>query len=399
MNGQDLSVAGQVGVWTYRVAGRLSHKIGSLLQPSGVQPKFAQIYIYGGNDVQQAHVRNEANQNKCDTDILITLQGMMRRVNPYYTAFRTAMERLADHPTHTFVLKAHDPKETAEDKRRYNTPITNEVAALYLGDEDAENCGRDLIIQSRDGPLTRIDELHRSFLPLHFSLLFHHGEDGWAPNIPSCRRGRGGSDSISQSQFFGFHLFERLDHFSTAHYCGRLFQELIVDCWAQTESNRLRWVEQNQKQLRSDTYKGLSDALHDGDHLQDVGNKIILPSSFSGSARNMMQLFQDAMRIVSEYGKPDLFLTMTCNPVWPEIQRHLKPGQSAEDRPDIVSRVFKLKLDAMLAQILKTDHGGPVLGKVSPRSYFCADTIVHCTCVCDRISETWTSSCTHPPHP
>ena len=183
MNGQDLSVAGQVGVWTYRVAGRLSHKIGSLLQPSGVQPKFAQIYIYGGNDIQQAHVRNEANQNKCDTDILITLQGMMRRVNPYYTAFRTAMERLADHPTHTFVLKAHDPKETAEDKRRYNTPITNEVAALYLGDEDAENCGRDLIIQSRDGPLTRIDELHRSFLPRHFSLLFHHGEDGWAPSV------------------------------------------------------------------------------------------------------------------------------------------------------------------------------------------------------------------------
>ena len=213
----------------------------------------------------------------------------------------------------SFVLKAHDPKDTAEDKRGYNNPVTDEVAAVYLGDEEAENRGRDLIIECRDGPLKRNDELHRSFLPLHCSLLFHHGEDGWAPDIPSLRRGKGGTESVSQAHFFRFHLYERRGQFSTAHYsyCDRLFQELIVDCWAQTESNRLRWVERNQKQLRADSYKGLTDALQQGDRLEDIGNKIILPSSFSGSARNMMQLFQDAMRIVSEYGKPDLFLTMT----------------------------------------------------------------------------------------
>src|ERR1700761_1997770 len=50
-------------------------------------------------------------------------------------------------------------------------------------------------------------------------------------------------------------------------------------------------------------------------------------------------------------GKPDLFITMTCNPYWPEITRELLPGQLAEDRPDIVARVFKLKFDEFLKDI------------------------------------------------
>ena len=38
---------------------------------------------------------------------------------------------------------------------------------------------------------------------------------------------------------------------------------------------------------------------------------------------------------------------MTCNPKWPEITENLLPGQQAQDRPDLVSRVFKLKFDKL----------------------------------------------------
>ena len=48
--------------------------------------------------------------------------------------------------------------------------------------------------------------------------------------------------------------------------------------------------------------------------------------------------------IVAKLSKPDLFLTFTCNPKWPEIVANLLPGQTASDRPDLVARVFKLKL-------------------------------------------------------
>ena len=50
------------------------------------------------------------------------------------------------------------------------------------------------------------------------------------------------------------------------------------------------------------------------------------------------------MAIVRKYGKPDFFVTFTCNPTWPEIVENLMPGQTAQDRPDLVARVFNLKV-------------------------------------------------------
>ena len=64
------------------------------------------------------------------------------------------------------------------------------------------------------------------------------------------------------------------------------------------------------------------------------------------------------MAIVSQYRKPDFFITMTCNPKWSEITDHLLDGETAQDRPDIVSRVFKLKKDQFMDD-LKT---GKLLG-------------------------------------
>ena len=57
------------------------------------------------------------------------------------------------------------------------------------------------------------------------------------------------------------------------------------------------------------------------------------------------------MAIVAKYGKPDLFLTYTCNPKTKEITENLKNGEQAEYRPDLVSRVFKLHLAELLNDI------------------------------------------------
>jgi Helitron helicase-like domain at N-terminus len=69
----------------------------------------------------------------------------------------------------------------------------------------------------------------------------------------------------------------------------------------------------------------------------------------------MYQLYHDTMVIVRKCGKPDLFITMTCNPKWPEIVEALLPGQVPQDRPDIVARVFKLKLNALLDDLYKSN--------------------------------------------
>ena len=69
----------------------------------------------------------------------------------------------------------------------------------------------------------------------------------------------------------------------------------------------------------------------------------------------MIQNYQDTMSIYKTIGYPELFITFTCNPKWPEISRFVKQkGIRAEDRLDILSRVFKMKLDELIND-LKTE--------------------------------------------
>ena len=90
----------------------------------------------------------------------------------------------------------------------------------------------------------------------------------------------------------------------------------------------------------------------------EIGRHVILPSTFQGSPRHMQQQYQDAMAIVSECGTPDVFLTFTCNPKWREINENLYEGEKVEDRPDLVARVFRLKLKALKKMICDEGYLG-----------------------------------------
>ena len=70
------------------------------------------------------------------------------------------------------------------------------------------------------------------------------------------------------------------------------------------------------------------------------------------------------MAIVRKFGKPDLFITMKCNPNWREIQENVLQGQTGSDRPEIVSRVFNLKKNALILTIVEGKLFGEVLAYV-----------------------------------
>ena len=82
-----------------------------------------------------------------------------------------------------------------------------------------------------------------------------------------------------------------------------------------------------------------------------------------GSPRNFMQRFQDAMAIITEYGKPDLFITVTCNPQWPEIQKE-KLEYKSSDKLTIIARVFRLKLQSILDDIYNKEIFGKVVANI-----------------------------------
>ncbi|XP_053213304.1 uncharacterized protein LOC128396721 [Panonychus citri] len=78
----------------------------------------------------------------------------------------------------------------------------------------------------------------------------------------------------------------------------------------------------------------------------------------------MLNRYQDAMAIVRQFGKPDYFITMTCNPKWPEILQSIKPNERAEDRPDIVVRIFAGKVSELKRLIMKKQIFGPVISLI-----------------------------------
>lgn len=78
----------------------------------------------------------------------------------------------------------------------------------------------------------------------------------------------------------------------------------------------------------------------------------------------MHQVFLDAMAIVEALGAPAYFITFTCNPRWPEVLAALFPGQRSEDRPDVTTRVFMLKLTELLDDLKNKGIFGPAIGMI-----------------------------------
>jgi ATP-dependent DNA helicase PIF1 len=80
----------------------------------------------------------------------------------------------------------------------------------------------------------------------------------------------------------------------------------------------------------------------------------------SSEALGTRHCYTDAMALVRKYGKPDIFIIMTCNPNRAEIKQDLLPCQTAQDRPDLITRVFRAKLEVMKKKLMEND----ILGKV-----------------------------------
>ncbi len=58
----------------------------------------------------------------------------------------------------------------------------------------------------------------------------------------------------------------------------------------------------------------------DDGYIDEPRKQSYLPDSVHGSQRHLSALAKNALVLVSEYGCPHVFLTLTCNPEWPEIQ-------------------------------------------------------------------------------
>ena len=176
---------------------------------------------------------------------------------------------------------------------------------------------------------------------------------------------RESTGKVSCREYYSYKLQIRQNSQCTLLLAGRLLQQYVVDMYIKLETTRLDYYRRQQSKLRAELYQGIVDSITAGETRgNQVGQRIVLPASFVGGPRDMRRRYLDAMAMVQHYGKPDIFLTMTCNPEWNEIKDELKEGQLAQDRPDLTSRVFRAKLHDLKDQLFKKEIFGKVAAHV-----------------------------------
>ncbi|XP_039282934.1 uncharacterized protein LOC120351055 [Nilaparvata lugens] len=340
---------------TFKIKGQIYHKAGSLLPFSDSDHKFLQMYFIG-DDRHEVDARCGIH-NSLRRSIILQLQELLHERNSLVRLFKTAIDMMPS-DTHKIVIHA-DKTPAGEHVRRYNAPTIDEVAIVIVGDQFQP---RDIVLHRRNNQLINVAETHRCYDALQYPLIFWDGADGYHFNVKMINPVNGAeiNKKCSSMNFYAYRLMIRMNEDNHILKFRQLFHQYLVDMYAKIETERLLFLRLNQTKLRSEEYIHLRDAVVNDGNTTNVGKLTILPSSFIGSPRHMQEYAQDAMSYVRHYGRPDLFITFTCNPVWDEIQQLLFPGQSHVDRHDIIARVFRQKLKSLMDFIVKLEVFGSV---------------------------------------
>jgi len=111
---------------------------------------------------------------------------------------------------------------------------------------------------------------------------------------------------------------------------SRLGQTFLVDNVSRAIDYRLAWHKKHQEDVfgvtRKSTLESPQESNEDDNDVMD-NEQSFLGQSFHGSRRHLRSLSANALSIVSEYGRPSIFITLTCNAYWEEITDMLLESQ------------------------------------------------------------------------
>ncbi|XP_071712981.1 uncharacterized protein [Rutidosis leptorrhynchoides] len=252
------------------IGGKIDHKINSGRGP----------YVY-----RISRTANScSNSYSIEFSTLNELKGLLDATNPLVQKFRMARNRFALNEEEPIRIKLIGSSD--KDGRTHNLITANEVAAIVVGDIDGTADQRDIILETRSRKLKRIKDGYGTDV-------YHRGVDAETDF---------GHIKLTLREFFAYRLQARVGETYLILLSKKLLQQFIVDAYTMVENTRLNYILNNQKILRVSPCSDLYDAQESGhQEASNIGNRVILPSSFTGGAR-----------------------------------------------PDISTRVFKIKLDSLM---------------------------------------------------
>ena len=323
------------------LGGKTYHRIGSMMPRPNHPAAFAQIYIL---DVEQASDRrmNIFSRAGLRREVMSELHTLLSEHNPLIRQFvQAARGNIPE-----LVWRCADDISTMQ------------IGALV----ERPGSKRDIVIQRLDRMPEFIDDGHALYHPLAYPLLFPLGNPGWHDNLTVSNVDHSRIKRVSLTEWGRYYLMHR-DHPTHWQRCEKLSMEFYCDIWAQVEARNAHFHRSpaQQAKYRGARVAAIEDQLSDGISAAEIGVPVVrLPSSFVGSARYYQQLYMDAMALPKKFGKPDLFVTFTCNPKWPELIAALPPHAHWQHHGDIVERVFMLKLKGLLKDIVDDEIFGPI---------------------------------------
>jgi len=203
--------------------------------------------------------------------------------------------------------------DRVNDPCRYNLPTTTDVAAVFESSNgDPPSTERHILVHPFDGPVRTISTLSSVLDPLTCPLLFPLGDAGWYCGMQQSNPLTNIRKEISQNKYAAYRLSGRRFP-DILRLSGKLFLQWVVDLYVRVEAERLNYIRHHPVELRCDMYANICDFVqNEAEQLSlQIGRMVVLPSSFSGSPRNMNERYQDAMSIVYHLGKPDIYLLLS----------------------------------------------------------------------------------------
>jgi hypothetical protein len=329
---------------TFVLGGRSYHLIGSLLPSNGENHSFSQIWSL---DTEDATARRQSIMPSLRDSVLKSLHELFMAHNPLAQMFNQAANSAA-------IISNAEVQAVG-----FSWRDSDDMSSFQVGSV-VENGGmqRHIVVNVKDGRLKTISDGHRLYHALAYPLLFPTGFPGWHYDMEYNNR------KISLTEFGRFMLMHR-DAPTHVQRCERLALEYYCDMFAQVESRNIAFhlLATQQAKYSKASARTIIDQLH-ADNRREIGNPVVLPSSFPNSPRYYHNLYLDAVALPRRFGKPDLFITMTANPAWKEISESIPAGSHWTHHQDIVARVFYLKFKAMMDLIVKKKLFGEVLGHV-----------------------------------
>ena len=383
-----------VAPYTHKIHGSYVHLVSKRLDANDENHNsFLNWYLFDSdeaslNGTMQKFFADDRRELQLCFEMMREIEAFVRAHNPLAKLIRTISDLPLQGPRPQLLLLGDEDttqRSGAAVARRYNMPVVEEIAAILPGGAADHARFRALQIWWQNGafgdrtvrrlervvsgeaeaqrlvpvqlgrrqdanePKTqRIHETHMLWDPLRYPLMFPYASRGWGTDWQR-------NWSLQQYARFFLHTRNprlRPDVALDANSFGRLFNEFVVDQAVKVESDRLSYLRHHQEQLRSELWRELDQRMQEGiTDPQEIGQRVILPKTFVGSPRDMMQKYHDAMAAARNIGNPQLFLTFTANPNWKEVRDNLRPGETARDRPDLVVRVFHAKAKQLLESL------------------------------------------------